>query len=62
MYHMDGNPAACRHSKGRSVTGLDKQTLAVYSTCKHPQKKPIGKQYYMENVYYCEICMKCQPR
>lgn len=62
MYHKDGNPGICRHSKGRSVTGLDKNTLAVYSTCKHSDKQSIGKQYYLSSVVSCENCDKCKSR
>lgn len=58
MYHSEENPGTCRHSKGRSVTGLDKQTLAVYSTCKHPEKKSIGKQYFLADVNFCYSCDK----
>ena len=62
MYHKDGNPGTCRHSKGRSVTGLDSNTLAVYSTCRHPEKKSIGKQYFLADVNSCYSCGNHTPK
>lgn len=58
MYHIESNAGNCKHSKAHSVIGLDSHTLAVYCTCKHPNKKTMGRQHYLPHPSLCQGCCK----
>lgn len=62
MRYTWGNPAECRHSKGRNIPRIGKDTLAVYSTCRSPHKITAHRSYHLDSVSQCHRCDHCTPK
>ena len=62
MNYTYGNPAECKHSKGRNIPRIGKHTLAVYSTCRSPYKREGYRSYHLDSVNQCFGCNHFTPK
>jgi hypothetical protein len=61
MYQLERH-YTCKHSRRSRVSGFGSRSLAVYSTCKNPERLRTGKFYLIKDRVVCDSCDRYKAR